>query len=199
MQLTFSSPCSALSSEGGEDLPVDFISILAVAQQFDVDFLPITWQPALEVVGEGATAEIRQSLINVQTTFAFKRPVWRWKPLSEIDEPKELRRIAAEVRALAQPEIRKHPNIITLEGLCWDILPDNKGIWPVLVFEKTSFGNLIQWLATNEGQTADQNLRRKLCADVANAISNLHSHRRLSCSPPYITRLTCRSGHPWRY
>ena len=50
----------------------DILDFLGAAQSLNIDFLPITWQPALDIVGEGGTAEIRQALINVQMTFAFK-------------------------------------------------------------------------------------------------------------------------------
>jgi len=174
----FSSEGASSSAEPEDGPPFDFISVLAVAQNLDVDFLPITWQPALEIVGEGATAEIRQSLINLQVSFAFKRFKGRWKSLSSADESKELQRISSEIRLLGEAEIREHPNIIRLEGLCWDISSDNRLVWPVLVFEKTNCGNLTEWSASNEGKTAGHGVRLKLCADIANAISNLHRHRR---------------------
>ena len=155
----------------------------------DVDFLPITWQPALETVGEGATAEVRQSLINVQTSFVFKRPVWRRESLSDIDESREFQRVASEIRALAHPEIRGHRNVIRLEGLCWDILPDDQGIWPVMVFERASYGNLIQWSDLIEGRKAGHDARVKLGGDIANGVSHLHRHSKFSTSRPWTDTL----------
>ena len=64
---------------------IDFLSILGIVQKLDIDFLPIIWQPALDAAGNGAIAEIRQSLINVQTSFAFKRYKRRWEPQSDAD------------------------------------------------------------------------------------------------------------------
>src|SRR5271169_1466246 len=55
----------------------DLISFLATVQWREIDCLPITWQPALDSIGRGATAEIRQSLVNIQMSFAFKRPIIR--------------------------------------------------------------------------------------------------------------------------
>lgn len=52
--------------------PYNLIAFLAIAQKLEIDFLPITWQPALSKVGAGGTAEIRQSLIHLQMSFAFK-------------------------------------------------------------------------------------------------------------------------------
>ena len=48
------------------DIHCDFLSFLGIAQMLRIDFLPITWQPALETVGHGGTAEIRQALVNLQ-------------------------------------------------------------------------------------------------------------------------------------
>ena len=156
---------------------IDFLSILGIAQKLDIDFLPVIWQPALDTAGNGATAEIHQSLINVQTSFAFKRYKRRWEFRSDADDFK-FQRLYFETLILGQPQIRSHPNIIRLEGLCWDISPDCKEVWPVLVFEKTSFGDLTKWSASEEGKTASHDVRLSICADVANAVRHLHTHRR---------------------
>lgn len=43
----------------------DLLDFLGVAQSLKIDFLPITWQPALGKVGEGGTAVIYQALVNI--------------------------------------------------------------------------------------------------------------------------------------
>ena len=156
---------------------IDFLSILGIAQKLNIDFLPIIWLPGLDTAGNGATAEIRQSSINAQTSFAYKRYKRRWEPLSDTDNS-EFQRLYLEILILGQPEIRSHPNIIRLEGLCWDISPDSKEIWPVLVFEKTSLGDLTRWSASKEGKAASHEVRLSICADVANAVRHLHTHRK---------------------
>src|SRR6266704_7017975 len=50
----------------------DFLTFLGVAQQCRFDFFPITWLPGLENVGEGATAEIREALVDIQMSYVFK-------------------------------------------------------------------------------------------------------------------------------
>lgn len=172
-----SSGDASLTFDTERESSIDFLSILGIAQNLGIDFLPITWQPALDTAGYGATAEIRQSLINAQTSFAFKRYKRRWEPQSDADRSK-FQRLYFEILILGQPEIRRHPNIIRLEGLCWDISPDRKEVWPVLVFEKTSFGDLTKWSASKEGKTASHDVRLSICADVANAVRHLHTHRR---------------------
>src|SRR5436190_19411296 len=49
-----------------------FIAVLGLAQRLCIDFLPVTWQAALGSIGEGGEGRINQSLINLQTSFAFK-------------------------------------------------------------------------------------------------------------------------------
>jgi hypothetical protein len=71
----------------------DFLSFLGIAQSLKVDFLPITWQPALDTIGYGGTAKIRQTLVNIQMSFAFKRLI-----LTE-----NFQALVAEISVLGQP------------------------------------------------------------------------------------------------
>ena len=176
-RFVISSGDASLTFDVERESSIDFLSILGIAQKLDIDFLPIIWQPALDAAGNGATAEIRQSLINVQTSFAFKRYKRRWGPQSDADHS-NFQRLYFEILILGQPEIRSHPNIIRLEGLCWDISHDRMEVWPVLVFEKTSLGDLTQWATSKEGKTASHDVRLRICADVANAVRHLHTHRK---------------------
>src|SRR5262245_7055085 len=48
---------------------------LSVAQLNKVDFMPITWEPARHILGLGASGHVNQSLIDIKTSLAFKRPV----------------------------------------------------------------------------------------------------------------------------
>lgn len=50
----------------------DLYSFLGVAQNLCVDFLPVTWQRALEDAGLGGTSHIRQAPINAQMSYVFK-------------------------------------------------------------------------------------------------------------------------------
>lgn len=49
------------------------ISFLAVVQYYGFNFLAITWRQGLDKLGVGATAEVRQALLNLDTAFAFKQ------------------------------------------------------------------------------------------------------------------------------
>lgn len=157
----------------------NLITFLAIAQKLEIDFLPITWQPALSEVGAGGTAEIRQSLIHLQMSFAFKiikDAAW----IDKIDESQRAMErktafqvLISEILVLGHPSVREHPNIISLLGICWDILPSGC-VWPVLVFERTVLGDLWSFAESEEGKNTSIETRLKLCADIATAVRDLH-------------------------
>ena len=175
------------------DLRFDLTTFLGVAQHYDIDFLPVTWQPALDQIGQGATAEIRQNPMNLQTSFAFKRPLF----MSSFDidefESRILPSLIAEISILGSPAIRRHANIIHLEGICWEVLskegqnvsrkePTLKsegGIVPVLIFEKTKHGDLHRFMANGAGGQLSFLERLRLCSEIAKAVAEMHSHRML--------------------
>jgi hypothetical protein len=154
------------------DFHYDFISFLGVAQRLEIDFVPITWQPALDNVGEGGTAEIREALLDLQMSYAFKRI-----KQSQQDESRIFRELTSEILVLGHGSIREHPNIIRLEGICWDIPPGDEKVWPVLVFEKTQCGDLETFANSDAGKIMCFEDRLKLCLDVGTAVKDLHSCR----------------------
>jgi serine/threonine protein kinase len=152
-------------------------SFLALAQNLWINFLPITWQPELDTIGRGATAEIRQSLINLQTSFAFKR---FFGAETESEECKILRALIAEISILGHFAVQDHSNILQLEGVCWNISSGDDGdgderMFPVLVFEKTQFGDLGTFMA-NTGRSLSFVERIEICADVGNAVMYMHTN-----------------------
>lgn len=160
---------TSLSPTSTRDPHDDLISCLAVVQRLGVDLLPCTWQPALDPLGVGGTAEVHQLLINLQMSFAFKRFTH--------STPKESRYrvLISEIKILCHPEIRNHKNVITLEGVCWDFVDGDK-VSPVLVFEKTECGDMHQFLISDVGKRLCLEDRLKLCADVAAALMAMNSH-----------------------
>lgn len=156
------------------DQDYDFVSLLALAQKLRIEFLPITWQPALQGIGLGATAEIRQSLINLQMSFAFKRITPRNYLVS--DETDLMRKLFAEILVLGHPSIYGHPNVMRLEGVCWDVSEEDEKVWPVLVFEKSQYGDLEWFVNSGQGKTVPLEQRLKLCAAIVNAIMEMHSN-----------------------
>lgn len=165
----------------------NLITFLAIAQKLEIDFLPIKWQPALSEVGAGGTAEIRQSLIHLQMSFAFKvvkNAAWIDK-IDETQRPKEMKTgiqvLISEIFVLGHPSVREHPNIISLLGICWDIQPSGC-VWPVLVFERTALGDLWSFAESEEGKNISIETRLKLCADVATAVRDLHQSSKKTLS-----------------
>ena len=150
----------------------DFLDFLGIAQSLKIDFLPITWQPALDRVGEGGTAEIREALVNLQMTFAFKRIKF---PGSALEEARNWSALVAEILILGHPAFRHHRNIATLEGICWDVINGGERVWPVLVFEKTRHGDLERFMTSGLGIELDFKKRLDMLLDIALAIRDLHA------------------------
>ena len=76
---------------------------------------------------------------------------------------------------MSQPPIRSHPNIVDLEGICWEIEPKADKAVPVLVFEKASW-DLQQFMNMREGMDMVFEDRLKICADIGSAITALHAY-----------------------
>jgi serine/threonine protein kinase len=151
----------------------DIISFLAIAHNCDVDILPILWQPTLNVLGWGATSLINQSLINVHTSFAFKRTssYLSTNSISGRDVSKaNFGSLITEVLILRHPLIRNHANIIDLEGICWD----SDGVWPVLVFQRAHLGDLQSFTNYKYDQSASLEIELGLCTDISMAVMALH-------------------------
>ncbi|RFU33950.1 hypothetical protein B7463_g2364, partial [Scytalidium lignicola] len=146
----------------------DFISILALAQHLRIDFLPIVWHPEIETIGAGATAEIRQALINVQIGLAFKR--------IKQDREETFASLFSEISILGVPGILEHENIITLEGICWDVNPAGPVVWPVLVFQKADYGSLEDFILSSTGRAPSLEEVLSILADIARGLSCLHEH-----------------------
>ena len=177
----------------------DLIAFLGAAQTLKIDFLPIIWQPALDHIGQGATAEIREASMNVQTSFAFKRP--KFKIPSDVEfETRVLPSLIAEMSVLSHPSIREFPNIVRLEGICFEIISEGYvfsrekpfdhskgGVVPVLVFEKAKYGDLRNFMTTyNVGKTLSLKDRLQFCIDIARAVEEMHSNS----EPSFGTKAT---------
>ncbi|KAH8885906.1 kinase-like protein [Thozetella sp. PMI_491] len=157
-------------------LPCNFITFLAAAQKLGIPFLPLTWQAKRELLGRGGTSQVNQALVNLQTSFAFKRVAFKDK----MDEPEGeiLQRLINEMTVLRNPTIQDHPNILELQGICWDVPlddPSDGKIWPVLVFEKSQFGDLRHFAKLDIGRNLSPGQRLELCLEIGSAIAHMHS------------------------
>lgn len=168
----FQSATSA--SAAATDTSYNFLTFLGIAQSLNIDFLPISWDSGQANIGKGGTAEISQSSINLETAFAFKRLASVSSARFEAQKTALFEALVAEISVLGHRSIREHQNIISLEGICWDIEPLSERVWPVLVFEKTQHGDLTTFMEHGAGTRLDLRNRLRLCAEVATAVSALH-------------------------
>lgn len=183
-------------------IPIDqhcgFNSFLLIAQKLQIDFLPVSWQPALQGIGLGGTEETRQSLMNLQMTFAFKRA--RQPSGSGLHETHIFRCLTAEILVLGHPSIYGHPNILRLEGICWDVSPEDEKVLPFLVFEKSQYGDLGWFANSGSGIHMSFEHRSKLCADIVVAVQVMHSNCEFlrTLQPATEDRITPYSSYnPW--
>ena len=162
------------SSAAATKTPYDLLSFLGIAQSLNIDFLPITWDAGQASIGQGGTAEISQSSVNLETAFAFKRLSPVDSALSEAQQTTIFKALIAEISVLGHKSIRGHANVNRLEGICWDIEPESERVWPAFVFEKTQHGDLKTFMDHGAGTRLNLRSRLRLCAEIATAVSDLH-------------------------
>jgi serine/threonine protein kinase len=159
------------NAEPVQDAIYDLITFLAVIQKLEINILPITWQSARQPIAFGGTSLINEALINLQTSFVFKCVSDEQK--ASTTEERIYQTIIDEIAILGHPTIRRHPNIVDLQGICWDV--GNYHIWPVLVFEKTHLGDMFTFLTSPLGRNLGTGDRLKLCVDIAVALRDMHA------------------------
>jgi len=160
---------SASTNRSNGDVQRDLIAFLSVVQKCNVNFLPITWQPTLGILGKGSSGTISQSTFTSDMPLAFKRFN------QDGDSDMDFLPLISEVLILSQPPIYEHPHIVNLEGVCWEIEPRTENAVPALVFEKASW-DLQQFMNVSEGKNMPIDDRLKICADIGSAIMTLHAH-----------------------
>jgi Protein tyrosine and serine/threonine kinase len=175
-----------------------FLLLLGLAQYFGIDFVPLTWNSMLEGARRGGTAEIRQMVIDLRNAFAFKRLAADRPDLRSRD----LMAFTAEVAVLCHPTVREHPNLVTLEGICWEVIPKTEEVWPVLLFEKASHGDLMAFMERGPGKSLTFSERLELCAEIADAIAEMHENCQSSrhwCTTFGFEAYDYNSNHSWRH
>ena len=154
-----------------------FLRFLSIAVALKVNIFPLTWQPALEDLGEGSTGQISQSPLNSQTSFAFKRftRVNRNPEMSDAELRKvQYEALISEMVVLSHADIYDHPNIANLEGVCWEVMPESEEVWPVLVFRKAEGGDLSRFLSLPGVVSVDSDDLLAICGEVAKALMIMH-------------------------
>ncbi|KAM0452901.1 hypothetical protein ACHAO4_005320 [Trichoderma viride] len=150
--------------------PYNLLSLLATAQDKQVDFLPVTWDEATSA--RGGQASISQSFFNEKLSYVFKRLHRNFK--YPADEIIALRAVISEIIVLGHPEIRGHPNIVRLVGVCFEVDAQTKIPWPVLVLQKAEHGDLKKFIESPRGKGLSLRERLDLCVDVAAAVTLMH-------------------------
>jgi hypothetical protein len=148
----------------------DIVTLLAGLQEWKVGILPITWQ-ATVAAPLGATSRVDEASQTVHRSFACKRLSAGHKEPSVRNQ--SLRMILNEIAILSLPGVREHTSIIELEGVCWDVESDGQ-VWPVLVFDKTHWGDLSEFMNRPEGLTLSESSRWSLCLNIGEALFFMH-------------------------
>lgn len=166
-----------------EDEHYDFISLLGLAQKLDIPFLSITWQPALDLLGEGASAEVYQSTVYKSVALAFKDSMAKKTGKRKMGF-KDIMREMLIVRAPFFHQLS--PNIITLLGISWNIDPYENRVWPVLVYRKGLHGTLRNYICDQERMEETLKDTVSICSGVLHGLAALHSagmpHASLACN-----------------
>lgn len=163
------------------------------------------------------TSQVSQASMNLAIEFAFKR-------VSDEDKLNKLKEeiyrcLINEMMVLCHPAIWSHPNIVELQGICWDILAeenennteaesfsssDNDKIWPVLVFEKAQFGDLYYFAKLPIGRELGISKRLEICLEIGSALARpmgggqeatggYHTDQEEDARAPLIPWLVCIS------
>ena len=161
-------PSVVLETPSSRYSDYNFIATLGLAQRLGIHFLPISWQASLGPLSIGGQADIWQTLVNIQSSFVFKS--------FEIgkDNTTNFATLIKELVVLSHPTVKKHPNIVELEGIGWDIVEETEHVSPVLVFEKSKYGDLHRFIASDHEGNLPVKTRLDICADVAVALRDMH-------------------------
>lgn len=136
-----------------------------------MDFLPVSSHQGLQLLGEGSTTEVSQSIVNVENAFAFKQKSSRTgKKDSEL-----LHALCTEILILRHPPIQEDCNIVDVVGINWQDETDDGTVWPTLVFPKARFGSLQEFLTNSPGLEISIDEKLRLCSGVINAVQKLHA------------------------
>ncbi|KAL9042207.1 MAG: hypothetical protein Q9214_003853 [Letrouitia sp. 1 TL-2023] len=157
----------------------DFISFLAVAQFYGIDFVSLVWNRGDGPVVKGGTSDIWQGNYDIRTDFIFKRSTLDDKfVLDSQHEERVFNALVSEISMLSHPLLRYHQNIVNLEGICWEIPQQGHKVWPVLILEKAQLGDLKSFMSSGEGKLTSLQDRLGLCGDIASALIAMHSNCR---------------------
>lgn len=152
----------------------DLLSFLSLLQLLEVNILPLVWYPAL-YVGRGGFAVLNEAPVSKEANFVFKRLI----------SPENMHKgssnsftsAAQEVAILRHYHVKKHPNVVELYGICWEVNPIDDRLLPVLVLEKARHGDLYHFKSSQDGRNLPLAAKILLCSQLAEALAMLHASR----------------------
>ncbi|KAI0855302.1 hypothetical protein F4860DRAFT_40163 [Xylaria cubensis] len=153
----------------------NLISFLAVAQHYNIDILPNTWQPARGDLGIGGEAYIRQSYVKSDLQLAFRALRVFYNEYADLPIEQRISQafngMMTEMSILSQPLVQKSPNVINLLSISWNVEPDS--VWPVLVYAKGT--PIRQYLLESCEKPLDLKEKLSICSGICAGVSALHN------------------------
>ena len=171
------STVSKRSWERVVDTHSPLLRLLTIAKTLGCNILPLTWGAAMDHLGEGATGQISQAPLNSKLSFAYKRFSRRPNTDSSLTYAQRLNSLynamICELIVLLRPEIYDHPNIVNLEGLCFELVDELEEVRPALVFRKANLGTLDQFLDSPKNGSDFESLVA-ICGEIAKGLRLMH-------------------------
>ncbi|KAI1428792.1 hypothetical protein F5Y12DRAFT_632003 [Xylaria sp. FL1777] len=153
----------------------DLISFLAVAQHYNIDILPNTWQPARGDLGIGGEAYVRQSYVKSDLHLAFRALRVFYNEFADLSNEERISQafngMMTEITILSQPLVYESPNVIRLSSISWNVEPDS--VWPVLVYAKGT--PIRQYLLESCEKPLDLKEKLRICSGICAGVSALHN------------------------
>ncbi|OCK98961.1 uncharacterized protein K441DRAFT_693173 [Cenococcum geophilum 1.58] len=162
---------------GDNTCHLNFLYFCATAQKLLIDFLPISWQPRLGLIGCGGTAKIHQSLLSLEFRLAFKAidMIENSHARSAIDEERIYAALMSELRPFFKKSVWNCLFIHHPVGICWNVDKQNLTVDPVLVYENMHHGDMQQFFTSGQGREFTLSDRISMCRNVAEALKTLHA------------------------
>ena len=156
----------------------DLLSFLAIVENIPslrlFDFMPNFENSIIE---RGLSGEIHGIVQDEGHGVVFKRFLTPHAIGS--DESKiAFQALISEIIVLEHPVFKKHPNLPKLGGITWDVEIHHKLLvraMPVLVFRRSKFGNLRDYLTSRGSSRPSVWQRSQFCAEIGRAIEALHT------------------------
>lgn len=157
----------------------DLLAYLSLVQSCEVDMLPVVWYPALKV-GRGGFAVLNELRVHKEFSFVFKR-------LANVqikagEDSKSFGSVMTELAILSHGNVKRHPNVVDLYGVCWEVNPEENRILPVLLLERAQTGDLFKFRDTQVGRKISTESKLSLCRQIAEGLAMLHASGKLQPS-----------------